>query len=82
MIGEKATRLIKNLPTMCVFKDAYGEPIDSDDYYKAVDMATEALKFMDAYDALKAEILHAGTMGREVEIHINGRAFRIREVAQ
>ena len=29
---------------MCEFADAYGEPIDSDDYYDAVDMAVSALE--------------------------------------
>ena len=35
---------MRNLPTMCEFTDAYGEPIDSDAYYEAVDMAIKALE--------------------------------------
>ena len=44
MKPEEAIWLIRNLPTMCEFTDAYGEPIDSDDYYDAVDMAISALE--------------------------------------
>ena len=44
MTPQEAIRLIRNLPTMCVFTDAYGEPIDSGDYYDAVDMAISALE--------------------------------------
>lgn len=43
MTNQEAIRLIRNLPTMCEFTDAYGEPIDSDAYYEAVDMAISAL---------------------------------------
>lgn len=44
MDNQEAIRLIRNLPTMCEFTDAYGEPIDSDAYYEAVDMAISALQ--------------------------------------
>ena len=44
MTNHEAIRLIRNLPTMCEFADAYGEPIDSDAYYEAVDMAISALQ--------------------------------------
>ena len=44
MTNHEAIRLIRNLPTMCEFADAYGEPIDSDAYYEAVDMAIFALQ--------------------------------------
>jgi len=44
MKPEEAIRFIRNLPTMCVFTDAYGEPIDSDAYYEAVDAAISALE--------------------------------------
>ena len=44
MTNQEAIRLIRNLPTMCEFADAYGEPIDSDAYYEAVDMAISALQ--------------------------------------
>ena len=47
MTNKEAIRLIRNLPTMCEFTDAYGEPIDSDVYYKAVDMAISALQTQD-----------------------------------
>lgn len=44
MTNQEAIRLIRNLPTMCKFTDAYGEPIDSDAYYEAVDMAISAIQ--------------------------------------
>ena len=44
MTPKKAIRLIRALPTMCEFTDAYGTPIDSDAYYDAVDMAISALQ--------------------------------------
>lgn len=44
MTNQEAIRLIRNLPTMCEFTDAYGDPIDSDAYYEAVDMAISALQ--------------------------------------
>lgn len=47
MDNQEAIRLIRNLPTMCEFTDAYGEPIDSDAYYEAVDMAISALQAQD-----------------------------------
>ena len=47
MTNKEAIRLIRNLPTMCEFTDAYGEPIDSDAYYEAVDMAISALQAQD-----------------------------------
>ena len=50
MDNQKAIRLMRNLPTMCEFTDAYGEPIDSDAYYEAVDMAISALEAQDTPD--------------------------------
>ena len=44
MDNQEVIRLIRNLPTMCEFTDAYGEPIDSDYYYEAVDIAISALQ--------------------------------------
>lgn len=44
MNNQKTVRLIRNLPTMCEFTDTYGEPIDSDAYYEAVDIAISALE--------------------------------------
>jgi len=44
MTNQEAIRLIRNLPTMCEFADAYGKPIDSDAYYEAVDKAISALE--------------------------------------
>ena len=58
MTKQEAVRLIRNLPTMCEFTDAYGEPIDSDAYYEAVDMAISALQEKDSLIArLKAEAI-------------------------
>ena len=50
MDNQEAIRLMRNLPTMCEFTDAYGEPIDSDAYYEAVDIAISALHAQDAPD--------------------------------
>lgn len=49
MTNQETIRLIRNLPTMCEFTDAYGEPIDSDAYYEAVEMAISALEAQDAH---------------------------------
>ena len=48
MTKQEAVRLIRNLPTMCEFTDAYGDPIDSDAYYEAVNMAISALQAQEA----------------------------------
>ena len=48
MTNLEAIRLIRNLTTRCEFTDAYGEPIDSDAYYEAVDMAFSALQAQDS----------------------------------
>ena len=44
MSNNEAIRLIRKLSMMCEFTDAYGDPIDSDTYYEAVDMAISALE--------------------------------------
>lgn len=56
MTNQKAIRLIRNLPTMCEFTDAYGEPIDSDAYYEAVDMAISALQEQEAKHSTESSI--------------------------
>ena len=48
MTKQEAVRLIRNLPTMCEFTDAYGDPIDSEAYYEAVNMAISALQAQEA----------------------------------
>ena len=48
MKTEEAIRLIRNLPTMCEFTDAYGEPIDSDVYYEAIELAISAFQAQDS----------------------------------
>ena len=48
MTNQEAIRLIRNLPTMCEFTDAYGKPIDSDAYYEAVDMTISAFQEQEA----------------------------------
>ena len=48
MDNQEAIRLIRRLPTMCECTDAYGEPIDSDAYYEAVDIAISALQEQDS----------------------------------
>lgn len=53
MTNQKAIRLIRNLPTMCEFTDAYGEPIDSDAYYEAVDIAISALQAQELSETQK-----------------------------
>ena len=65
MSNQEAIRLIRNLPTMCEFTDAYGEPIDSDAYYEAVDIAISALHAQDAPDInvgdMKTQLSAEGT---------------------
>lgn len=48
---------------------------------EALEMAIEALEFLDKYDAVWYGIKCAGENGREVELHRYGRVYRIREVA-
>ena len=48
---------------------------------EALDMAIEALKFLERYDSVWDEIKCAGEHGQEVEFHRYGRVYRIREVA-
>ena len=44
MTREEAVYKLKSAFTMCEFIDAYGEPIDSDIYYEALEVAIEALQ--------------------------------------
>lgn len=58
--------------------------LDKEDLHKendAIDMAIEALEFMEKYDAVWEAIKYAGEHGREIELHRYGRVYRIREVA-
>jgi len=48
---------------------------------EAIDMAIEALEFLEKYDAVWYGIKCAGEHGQEVELHRYGRVYRIREVA-
>lgn len=65
MDNQEAIRLIRKLPTMCEFTDAYGEPIDSDAYYEAVDIAISALHAQDVPDInvgdMKTQLSAEGT---------------------
>ena len=65
MTNKEVIRLIRNLPTMCEFTDAYGEPIDSDAYYEAVDIAISALHAQDAPD------INVGSMIKDAIDRIN-----------
>lgn len=65
MDNQEAIRLMLNLPTMCEFTDAYGEPIDSDAYYEAVDIAISALHAQDAPD------INVGSMIKDAIDRIN-----------
>ena len=47
MTREEAVYKLKSVFTMCEFIDAYGEPIDSDIYYEALEVAIEALQQSD-----------------------------------
>ncbi len=49
---------------------------------KSLDMAIDALEFLERYDYFWEEVKSAGMKGKETEIHHSGRVFRIREVAQ
>ena len=70
MTNKEAIRLIRNLPTMCEFTDAYGEPIDSDAYYKAVDMAISALQAQDVPDTNVGDLI-----SRQAAIDALAKAF-------
>ncbi len=48
---------------------------------EALEMAIEALEFLEKYDAVWYGIKCAGEHGKEVELHRYGRVYRIREVA-
>lgn len=48
---------------------------------EAIELAIEALEFMEKYDAVWESIKCAGENGREIELHRYGRVYRIREVA-
>lgn len=43
MTNKEAARLINNMSTMCEYVDEYGDSIDADPYFEAVNMAIEAL---------------------------------------
>lgn len=66
-----------------------GRAIGSDGFFaelmgyhvEALQMAIEALEFMEKYDAVWEEIKYAGEHGQEIEFHRYGRVYRIREVA-
>jgi hypothetical protein len=47
MTAKEAAYRLRSAFTMCEFKDAYGEPIDSDIYYDAMNMAISALQEQD-----------------------------------
>ena len=44
MTNKEASKLIVDLSMMCEYVDEYSEPIDSDSYFEAVNMAVDALK--------------------------------------
>ena len=60
MTLSEAIRLIRNLPTMCEFTDAHGEPIDSDAYYEAVDIAISALQEQEAKNSNESSLTQKG----------------------
>ena len=44
MTNEKAISLLNNITSYCDFTDEYGDMIDSEPYYEAVDLAIKALE--------------------------------------
>jgi len=65
MNNQEAIRLIRNLPTMCEFVDAYGEPVDSDAYYEAVDIAISALQAQEKCEDAVHTITSASFTGND-----------------
>ena len=70
MTNQEAIRLIRNLPTMCEFTDAYGDQIDSDAYYEAVDMAISALQAQEVKNSKESSSTHKAldTISRQAAI--------------
>lgn len=46
---QQAIYYLKAMRTMCVFQDAFGEPVDTDVYDEALDMAINSLETDEAY---------------------------------
>lgn len=71
---RKAIRLIRNLPTMCVFTDAYGDHMDSDAYYEAVEEAVKALEKQEPKKySCPVDTAYCPVCGYQVEQqHMNG----------
>lgn len=44
MTQEEAISLLNNITSYCDFEDEYGDMIDSEPYYEAVDLAIKALE--------------------------------------
>lgn len=74
MRNQEVIRLIRNLPTMCEFTDAYGEPIDSDVYYEAVDIAISALQSQELQPTCNN--LATDTISRQAAIDALVKAIR------
>lgn len=74
MTREEATTQVKLLRNMA-------DTMNDNRMKEALEMAIEALEFLDKYDAVWESIKYAGEHGREIELHRYGRVYRIREVA-
>ena len=44
MTNEEAIKLLNNITSYCDFTDQYGDMIDSEPYYEAVELAIKALE--------------------------------------
>ena len=80
MDNQEAVRLIRNLPTMCEFTDAYGGQIDSDAYYEAVDMAISALQAQERAESLYQMACERLDKKRETTPYELGRLSALSEV--
>ena len=49
---QQAIYYLKAMRTMCVFQDAFGEPVDTDVYDEALDMAISSLEVDEAYQLM------------------------------
>ena len=49
---QQAIYYLKAMRTMCVFQDAFGEPVDTDVYDEALDMAINSLEVDEAYNLM------------------------------
>jgi hypothetical protein len=57
MTNEEAIKLLDDITSYCDFTDEYGDMIDSDPYYEALDMAIKALEQEPILDKIRDELI-------------------------